>query len=235
VRKKRKKMKAIVTGGNKGIGFEITKTLQSYGCEVNVLSRTGVKSPLESVISWQIDIADFNQVQTVLNKIGKPDILINNAGIMNTMQATDNNQEQILNILNINLISAVRMSVYIAEIMANAGGGRIVSIGSLAGEIGHPDIWYGVSKAGLMNAMRSIARTYGPKGVIANSVAPGPVETEMINSIPEERKTRVKSSTINQRFCIAEEVANVVCWLATESPEYMNGEVIDINNGINHR
>ena len=106
---------------------------------------------------------------------------------------------------------------------------------SLSGAIGHPDIWYGVSKAGIANAMRSLARTFGPRGVVANSVAPGPVETEMMKSLPQDRKDRVKATTINQRFCYAEEVAKVVCWLATDAPKYMNGEIIDINNGVNYR
>lgn len=73
------------------------------------------------------------------------------------------------------------------------------------------------------------------KGVIINSVAPGPVETEMMKSIPDDRKSRLKSATINQRFCTAEEVAKAVCWLATDSPSCINGEVIDMNNGTNYR
>ena len=119
--------------------------------------------------------------------------------------------------------------------MANRGGGRIVSLGSIAGEIGHPDIWYGISKAGIVNAMRSLARTYGPKGVVASSVAPGPVETEMMKSIPQDRKNRLMAATISQRFCSVEEVAKTVCWLATDAPASINGEVIDLNNGSNYR
>ena len=83
--------------------------------------------------------------------------------------------------------------------------------------------------------MRSLARTYGPRGVIANSVAPGPVETDMMQSIPQERKDRLKAATIRQRFCTAEEVAETVCWLATAAPACINGEVIDLNNGVNYR
>ncbi len=85
-----------------------------------------------------------------------------------------------------------------------------------------------------MNAMRSLAKTFGPKGVVANSVAPGPVETEMMRSIPQDRKNRLKAATISQRFCSTEEVAEVICWLATDAPKYINGEVIDMNNGTNY-
>jgi len=228
-------MKAIVTGGNRGIGLEISKKLLAKGFEVHVLSRSGIESPPEGIISWTADVAEYQQTIGVVEKIGPVDVLINNAGIMNPKTANEYRSEEILQILNINLITAVRLSARLAEQMANRGGGRIVSIGSIAGEIGHPDIWYGISKAGIVNAMRSLARTFGPRGVIANSVAPGPVETEMMKRIPQDRKDRLKAATINQRFCSAEEVAEAVCWLATEAPAYINGEVIDMNNGMNYR
>lgn len=154
---------------------------------------------------------------------------------MNTKTASDYSSEEILHILNINLITAVRLSVHLAEQMANRGGGRIVSMGSIAGQIGHPDIWYGISKAGIVNAMRSLARTFGARGVVANTVAPGPVETEMMKSIPQDRKDRIKAATITQRFCTAEEVAKAVSWLAIDAPTYINGEVIDMNKGTNYR
>jgi len=229
-------MKAIITGGNKGIGLEIAKNLLNRGYEVHVLSRTGIDSPPDGIISWKADVADYAKTIKIVDSIGAARVLINNAGIMNTKTAKDyQSEEDILHILNINLITAVRLSVYLSEQMADNGGGRIVSMGSVAGTIGHPDIWYGISKAGLVNAMRSLARTYGPRGVVANTVAPGPVETDMMKSIPEERKSRLKSTTINQRFCTAREVAETTCWLATDAPAYINGEIIDMNNGMNYR
>lgn len=228
-------MKAIVTGGNRGIGLEITKSLLEKGFEVHVLSRSGIDFSGKNVVSWQADVSDYAQTVAIVDKIGVPEVLVNNAGMMNAKTASDCGHDEILGMLNLNLISAVRLSLYLAEKMASGSGGRIVSIGSLAGTIGHPDIWYGVSKAGIANAMRSLARTFGPRGVVANTVAPGPVETEMMKSIPQDRKDRLKAATINQRFCFAEEVAKVVCWLATDAPGYMNGEVIDVNNGVNYR
>jgi 3-oxoacyl-[acyl-carrier protein] reductase len=228
-------MKAIVTGGNRGIGLEISKMLVSRGFEVHILSRSGMNELQEGMVSWTVDVSDFEQVIQIVDGIGPVDVLINNAGIMNAKTASNYSHEEILHILNVNLIASVRLSVRVAEQMANSGGGRIVSMGSIAGEIGHPDIWYGISKAGIVNAMRSLARSFGSRGVVANSVAPGPVETEMMASIPQDRKDRLKAATINQRFCTAEEVAKAVCWLATDAPAYINGEVIDMNNGMNYR
>jgi len=228
-------MRAIVTGGNRGIGLEISKRLLARGFEVHVLSRSGIASPPQGLVSWTADVSDYEQTSQIVDRIGPLDVLVNNAGIMNTKTASEYSHDEILHILNVNLITSVRLSVRLAEQMANGGGGRIVSMGSIAGEIGHPDIWYGVSKAGIANAMRSLARTFGPRGVVANSVAPGPVETEMMKRIPQDRKDRLKAATISQRFCTAEEVAETVCWLATDSPACINGEVIDLNNGTNYR
>lgn len=228
-------MKAIITGGNRGIGLEISKILLGKGFEVHVISRSGIAEPMQGMVSWAADVSDYEEMLRIVDQIGTPDVLINNAGVMNAMTANDYDSDDILHILNVNLISTVRLSACLAERMANNGGGRIVSMGSIAGEIGHPDIWYGISKAGLMNAMRSLARTYGSRGVIANSVAPGPVETDMMKNIPQERKNRLMAATISQRFCLAEEVAKTVSWLATDAPAFINGDVIDMNNGTNYR
>lgn len=228
-------MKAVVTGGNRGIGLEISKKLLEKGFEVHVLCRTGLESDNPGACSWEVDVSDYEKAVAIIDRIGPIDVLINNAGMMNTKTASDYHREDILHILDVNLISSVRLSVRVAEQMASRGGGRIISTGSIAGEIGHPDIWYGISKAGIMNAMRSIARTFGPRGVIANSVAPGPVETSMMNAIPQSRKDRLMAATIDQRFCTAEEVASTVTWLATDAPPCINGEIIDLNNGANYR
>jgi 3-oxoacyl-[acyl-carrier protein] reductase len=228
-------MKAIVTGGNRGIGLEITNGLLRRGFSVHVISRTGIEQPPGNVISWRRDLNDWDAVASALKEIGTPDVLVNNAGIMNRKAAVEYETDDIMRMLNINLVSAVRLSVMAAEGMAAVGGGRIVSIGSLAGHIGHSDIWYGISKAGLANAMRSLARSHGPRGVVTSTVAPGPVETDMITSIPPERQARLMAATIAGRFCAPEEVAEVVCWLATDAPVFMNGDVIDVNNGMNCR
>jgi NAD(P)-dependent dehydrogenase (short-subunit alcohol dehydrogenase family) len=228
-------MQAIVTGGSRGIGLEISKLLVARGYAVHVLSRTAMATPLDGATWWPADMSDYGALCRTVDAIGTPDILINNAGLMNAMTANDYDEAAIAHILQVNLISAVRLSARVAEAMAANGGGRIVSMGSIAGQIGHPDIWYGISKAGLSNAMRSLARSHGPRGVIANSVAPGPVETELMRAIPQERKERLRAGTINQRFCTAQEVAKTVCWLATDSPACINGETFDVNNGANYR
>lgn len=133
--------------------------------------------------------------------------------------------------MNINLYAPIEFIKYVSKSMIDSGNGRIVNTASIAGQIGHPDIWYGISKAGIINATKSFAKLLGAKGIIINAVAPGPVETDMMNVIPEQRKKDIKSNVYLDRFAKPEEVAKTIYWLATDSPEYINGTCIDINNG----
>lgn len=115
--------------------------------------------------------------------------------------------------------------------MVANGSGRIVNNASIAGEIGHPDVWYGITKAGMINMTKSFAKIFGPSGVVVNAVAAGPVETDMLNVIPEARKAAIKQAVYTGRFAQPSEVADTIFWLATDCPEYINGTCIDINNG----
>ncbi len=102
---------------------------------------------------------------------------------------------------------------------------------SIAAHLGHPDIWYGMTKAAILNFTKSVAKNFGPQGVVCNCVASGPVETEMLDSIPEERQRELKAASITGRFAYPGDVADVMTWLAIDSPEYVNGICIDVNNG----
>ena len=134
-------------------------------------------------------------------------------------------------IMKLNLEAPVELIKAVAPGMIKKGAGRIVNNASIAGQIGHPDIWYGITKAGLINLTKSFARLLGPKGIVINAVAPGPVETAMLSVIPEERKKAIKKMVYTGRFARADEVAGAMFWLVTESPEYINGTCLDINNG----
>jgi NAD(P)-dependent dehydrogenase (short-subunit alcohol dehydrogenase family) len=110
--------------------------------------------------------------------------------------------------------------------------GRIVNVAAIAGPIGHADIWYGITKAGLINATKSFAKLLGPYGITVNCVAPGPVEdTSMFQVIPDIRKQQIMASVTSGRFATPAEVAETIYWLATQAPAYMTGVCIDINNG----
>jgi 3-oxoacyl-[acyl-carrier protein] reductase len=100
---------------------------------------------------------------------------------------------------------------------------------------GHPDLWYGASKAALLNITKSYAGYLGGDGVLVNAVAPGPTLTRMYEQLPQSRKDGVMRSVYSGRACRPEEVAEVILWLGTKSPDYLSGATIDVNNGSHAR
>lgn len=110
-------------------------------------------------------------------------------------------------------------------------GGRIVNVASVSAYTGHPDLWYGASKAALLNITKSFASLLGKSHVVVNAVAPGPTLTDMYESLPQSRKDMVMRSVYSGRPALPDEVAQSVMYLGTESPEYINGTTLDVNNG----
>ena len=111
--------------------------------------------------------------------------------------------------------------------------GRIVNVSSVSAFTGHPGLWYGITKAGLLNLTKSWAKELGPHGVLVNAVAPGPTLTAMHEQLPQSRKDEVMRSVYSGRVCRPEEVAEAILWLGTTCPEYIisiNGSTVDVNN-----
>ena len=158
-------------------------------------------------------------------------MLINNAGVMYSLPYDNYPQQQVDTLLKLNIEAPVALIREVSRSMIEKQQGRIVNNASIAGHIGHPDVWYGISKAGLINATKSFAKLLGGHGIVLNAVAPGPVETQMLNVIPEPRKQAIKQAVYSGRFALPQEVAQTIFWLGTDSPEYINGTCIDINNG----
>jgi 3-oxoacyl-[acyl-carrier protein] reductase len=170
-------------------------------------------------------------IPDLIAQLSSIDILINNAGIMHALPYDNYPQEKVNEIIRINIEAPVALIKEVSKSMVSKGCGRIVNNASIAGEIGHPDIWYGITKAGVINMTKSFAKILGSSGIVINAVAAGPVETEMLAVIPEQRKKDTKKAVYTGRFAYPDEVANTIYWLATECPEYINGTCIDINNG----
>ncbi|GFK94990.1 3-oxoacyl-[acyl-carrier-protein] reductase FabG [Fundidesulfovibrio magnetotacticus] len=225
---------AVVTGGNKGIGLATTRRLLEAGCEVAVVARDFTGFPLAGearVRAVPFDLSRVEDIPALVAEIGEIDILVNNAGIMHALPWDAYPREKMETLLRVNLEAPLALMREAGRGMAERGAGRIVNNASLAAHTGHPDVWYGISKAGLKNATKSFARLLGPRGVVVNAVAPGPAETDMLDTIPEPRRKAVLEAVYTGRFCRADEVAAAIAWLALESPEYINGVCIDLNNG----
>lgn len=226
--------KVLITGGNKGIGLETTRLFLENNFKVIVVARDYTNFEFndnDNVEKIKYDLSNLEGIKDLVDKIGHIDVLVNNAGIMNSIPYDSYPKADMEKLININLYAPIEFIKHTSKSMISAKSGRIVNTASVAGQIGHPDIWYGVSKAGIINATKSFAKLLGEHGIVVNCVAPGPVETDMLNVIPEQRKNSIKSNVFTDRFAKPEEVAKAIFWLATDCPEYINGTCIDINNG----
>lgn len=224
----------LITGGNKGIGLVLTEKFIEAGYKVIVVARNfdGFRyADHPQVTVAPFDLSDIDGIPQLIADLPPVDILINNAGVLFSLPYDRYPQEKMEQMLKINLEAPVALTREVAKSMIAKGEGRIVNNSSIAGHIGHPDLWYGITKAGVINMTKSYAKILGGNGIVVNAVASGPVETEMLYTIPEARRKAIKEAVYTGRFAKPEEVAEAMFWLATDCPEYINGTCIDINNG----
>ena len=228
----------VITGGNKGIGLALTKRFVEAGDHVQIIARDFSKQEAfdyqnhAQVTCTAFDLTEIDKIPELLEQIEKVDVLVNNAGLLQQLTYDLYPDSRRDYSLQLNIIAPVKLTEGLADKLKAASDykGRVVNNASIAGQIGHPDIWYGISKAGLINATKSFSKAFAGE-VIVNAVAPSPTDTDMLDNIPEHRQQAFLKNTISGRFATAQEVADTMFWLATESPEYINGSCIDINNG----
>lgn len=224
--------KVLITGGTKGIGLETAKIFAKEDYDVYIAARHIGNINISNVKIIIADLTQIEKISKIKEMTGDIDILINNAGMDIKKDYTEYTNEDVEAIVSLNLKAPIELIKLYSEGFIRKGHGRIINVASQAAEIGHTDIWYGITKAGLINATKSFASILGPKGIVINAVAPGPVKTDFIKgSTFLPRLEKVKQRTILGRFASAEDVANVIHYFSTDLPEYINGEVLDINNG----
>ncbi|PHO09166.1 SDR family NAD(P)-dependent oxidoreductase [Malaciobacter canalis] len=228
------KKRVLITGGNKGIGLAVSRAMLELGHEVIMLAREFETCPLvgvKDVTAVEFDLSKLEDLPALAKEIGDIDILINNAGYMQPKYTYDNYPVEARNdIMNVDLYAPIELMNLFCEHMKKQKYGRIVNTASIAGQVGHPDVWYGIAKAGLINATKIYGKLLGAHGITVNCVAPSPTETDMQKDNSEERKKEFKKTVATGRFAQPEEVAKAIVWLATDCPEYINGICLDINN-----
>ena len=226
------KKTVLITGGNKGIGLEVTRGFLALDYNIIVVARDFKDFEFndnKAIKKVQYDLTNVDAISTLVSSLEPIDVLINNAGVMYSLPYNEYPNDKIDSMLKLNLQAPIKLIEEVAKSMLN-NGGRIVNNASIAGQIGHPDVWYGMTKAGLINATKSFSKIFDGK-IIINAVAPSPVDTDMQKVNSPERKEAFLRTVITKRFATAQEIAKTIIWLATESPEYINGTCIDINNG----
>jgi 3-oxoacyl-[acyl-carrier protein] reductase len=191
-------------------------------------SRCDLPKEVERV---SFDLRFPEKIKPLLEKLGEIHVLVNNAATLYCHPHDAFPEADALEILTVNLRAPVALIEAVAPQMRKRKAGRIVNVGSVAAFTGHPDLWYGATKAALLNVTKSYAGYLGADGVLVNAVAPGPTLTDMYEQLPRSRKDSVMRSVYSGRAGRPEEVAEVILWLGTKSPDYLSGATIDINNG----
>ena len=220
---------AIVTGGLQGIGAAIAKRLEESGAAVRVWDLAAKKDP--------VDVSDAAAVERAAKKaladLGKIDVLVNNAGVAGlNVPVVDYSVEEWERVLRVNLTSQFLCCRALAPHMVKRKYGRIVNIASIAGKEGNPNAAaYSASKAGVIALTKSLGKELAQTGVLVNCVTPAAAKTAIFDQMTEQHINYMLSKIPMNRFVTVEEIASLVCWLASEDCSFSTGAVFDISGG----
>ena len=236
----------LVTGASRGIGQAIALTLGGAGATVigTATSDEGAKNISKtfsdnSILGkgMKLDVTDNNQItdllKAVTDEFGSVDILVNNAGITRDNILVRMKEEEWDEIINTNLSSVYKMSKAVLRGMMKKKAGRIISITSVVGSMGNSgQANYAAAKAGIMGFTKSLAREVGSRGITVNTVAPGFIQTDMTDALPDEQKKALASQIPMARLGSVDEIAQTVLFLAGESGSYITAQTIHVNGGM---
>ncbi|WP_460795277.1 3-oxoacyl-ACP reductase FabG [Microbacterium sp. GXF0217] len=225
----------LVTGGNRGIGRAIAERFVRDGYRVAVTARSG-EGP-EGTLTVRADVTDaaavdaaFTEVESTLGPI---EVVVANAGITKDTLLLRMSEDDFDSVISTNLGGSFRVVKRASKGMLRARFGRVILISSVVGLYGSAgQINYAASKSALVGFARSLTRELGGRGITANVVAPGFIETDMTAELPEETQKQYKSNIPAGRFATADEVAGVVTWLAGDDAAYISGAVIPVDGGL---
>lgn len=238
---------ALVTGAGKGIGREIILELARGGakCVVNyAASKAGAEEVVQEIHSMggeayacQCDVSDYTQVENmiadVLEHYGRIDILVNNAGITKDGLMLKMTEEDFEAVLNTNLKGAFHCMKAVTRPMMKQRYGRIINITSIVGMIGNAgQVNYAASKAGMIGMTKSAARELATRNITVNAVAPGFIETDMTEVLPDTVKEQLLAQIPMKKLGQTADIANAVCFLADEKASYITGQVLQVNGGM---
>ena len=236
----------LVTGATRGIGKAIALTLGSSGATVigTATSKVGADNISKMLVDNQIsgkgivlDVKDNDQISSlgegIKKDFGSIDILVNNAGITRDNILLRMKEDEWEDIINTNLSSIYKMSKLVLRGMIKKRSGRIISITSVVGSMGNAgQSNYAAAKAGMIGFTKSLAREVGVRGITVNAIAPGFIQTDMTDSLPDDQKEALASQIPMGRLGTADEIAQAVLFLAGDGGSYITGQTLHVNGGM---
>jgi 3-oxoacyl-[acyl-carrier protein] reductase len=225
----------LVTGGNRGIGYAIAEEFVALGHRVAVTARSG-DGPA-GALTVRADVTDGDGLDAAFaeieEKLGPIEVVVANAGVTRDTLLLRMSDEDFTTVVDTNLSGSFRVVKRASKGMLKAKFGRIILVSSVVGLLGSAgQVNYSASKSGLIGLARSVTRELGSRGITANVVAPGFIETDMTAELPEQQQADYKKSIPAGRFATAGEVAKVIAWLASDDAAYISGAVIPVDGGL---
>jgi 3-oxoacyl-[acyl-carrier protein] reductase len=237
---------AVVTGAGQGIGRSIALFLATHGATIVAAD---IKQELADSVSAEVaalqrpalpcmvNVVSLQECEALMkaaiDRFGRIDILVNNAGITRDMVLLRMSEQQWDDVISVNLKGTFNCSKAALRYMFRQKSGRIINIASVTGAMGNPgQANYSASKAGVMGFTKAVAREYADRGITVNAVAPGFIETAMTDAIPDKDREQLIAQIPSKRLGTPDDVAALVCFLASDHAGYITGQVIHINGGL---
>lgn len=237
----------LITGASRGIGKQIAITFAKEGYDIVVNYRTEnedlqtLRKEIENFnvqcLTVQGDVSNYEDCERIakeaIDKFGKIDVLVNNAGITRDMLLLRMKQEDFKQVVDVNLVGTFNITKHVSQYMMKARSGRIINISSVVGISGNAgQANYAASKAGIIGFTKSLAKELASRNILVNAVAPGFISTDMTSVLKDDVKDNIVNTIPLKREGTAQDVANVVKFLASDDSSYITGQVINVDGGM---
>ena len=238
---------ALITGASRGIGKQIAITLAKEGYDISLNCRKQneevlkIKEEIENnnvkCLVVEGDVSNFEDAEKItkqtIDQFGQIDVLVNNAGITKDMLLLRMKEEDFKSVIDVNLCGTFNMTKNVSSYMMKARCGRIINLASVVGISGNAgQTNYASSKAGIIGFTKSLAKELASRNILVNAIAPGFIKTDMTNVLKDDVKDKILEQIPLRREGTAEDVANVVKFLASSDSSYITGQVINIDGGM---